>query len=361
MKKSSNWGVALVRIVKKHRYILLASFIVLIGIFTLFATKAATNSVAIEAEAGTLSNSNLLASDSTASKSQAVKYKTQTTGRTPFVIMAAGDVAKSDTTRAKLTATLIKEIKPTYLLALGDLAYEDGSLSQFQTRYEPSWGQPEIIPVTKPTSGNHEYRTTGASGYFDYFASKGVPTGDRDKGYYAFTHDNWLFLMLNSECGEIAGGCSNSGAQVAFINNTLAQHPEKCVIASWHRPRATGGPSDGRPSSVHGDSTSVDPMWDKIVARKGIVLTGHNHFYTRMKPLNGDAALDPNGITSFVVGLGGASPYSIDFTDTREAAKSNVTGMLKMTLQGNKADFQYINANNKAVIDSGSITAGCAG
>ena len=36
---------------------------------------------------------------------------------------------------------------------------------------------------TKPTVGNHEYRTPGASGYFDYF---GAAAGEPGEGYFSY-------------------------------------------------------------------------------------------------------------------------------------------------------------------------------
>lgn len=355
----------IVKFIKKHTFLVIILAFALIGVVALYVTQAATNSVAIEAELGSVvSPAASYGNSSTASGSSAVKFNAGST--TPpgqsFTIIAAGDVGKgySDKKNTISTAQLIKDINPAYVLALGDLAYESGTYSEFKSNYHPYWGVPEILNKTKPVNGNHEYNTSGATGYFQYFEEFGIQTGSRDKGYYSFTHNNWLFLMLNSECGKVSGGCGASSAQAAFVTSELAANPTKCVIAGWHRPRFNGGPSDTRPSSVHGDESAVDPLWDKIVARKGIVVQGHNHFYNRMHPMNGDGVIDnTNGIVSFVSGLGGANPYSISYDDPEVAAKSNVTGLLKMTLSGNKADFQYINASTRAVIDSGTITAGC--
>ena len=53
------------------------------------------------------------------------------------------------------------------MFTVGDNAYKEGTLYQFRNCYDPTWGR--FKARTKPSVGNHEYRTPGASGYFDYF------------------------------------------------------------------------------------------------------------------------------------------------------------------------------------------------
>ena len=45
------------------------------------------------------------------------------------------------------------------VLPLGDNQYEIGTLTDFQTIYEPSWGRMKTI--SRPVPGNHEYGYTG--------------------------------------------------------------------------------------------------------------------------------------------------------------------------------------------------------
>jgi hypothetical protein len=64
--------------------------------------------------------------------------------------------------------------------ALGDLAYESGTLSEFDTYYHDadpntlySWGV-DLNDRVKPVPGNHEYYSPKARGYVDYFTAHGV-------------------------------------------------------------------------------------------------------------------------------------------------------------------------------------------
>jgi hypothetical protein len=53
-------------------------------------------------------------------------------------------------------------------------------------------------------SGNHEYKTPEAAGYFDYFDGVGAltgPAGDRDEGYYSYDVRTWHLIALNASCG----------------------------------------------------------------------------------------------------------------------------------------------------------------
>ena len=63
----------------------------------------------------------------------------------------------------------------------GDNVYESGTAAEFTNCYGPTWGRHKAR--TKPSVGNHEYHTSGASGYFGYF---GAAAGDPNKGYYSY-------------------------------------------------------------------------------------------------------------------------------------------------------------------------------
>lgn len=323
---------------------------VLIGGLAVVISSAATSFLSLEAENGTLNGASLI-SDENASGAQAIQFGTGSSGQ-PIVIATAGDIADGNLQGQTETAELIKRINPDYVLALGDNAYSNGTLSEYNRNYAPNWGVPEIFDITKPVPGNHEYNTAGAVGYFDYYDPGNTgKVGDRDKGYYSLTVDNWLFLNINSNCSSISGGCTNGGAQAAWVDQQLAANPDKCVVASWHHPRATKG--------GHSDRTEMNDMWNKIYARDGIVLTGHNHVYTRSYPLGLNAVPSSDGIEQFVVGTGGTNGFYAVEPDSRQAvAIGNTWGVMKLTLQGSSYSYQFIDINDN-VLDQGSTTMNC--
>ena len=73
------------------------------------------------------------------------------------------------------TSDLLMETDLSAILPLGDLQYEDGTLDKFQRSFDPTWGR--LKAQMRPVVGNHEYRTPGAAGYFDYFNGPGVADG----------------------------------------------------------------------------------------------------------------------------------------------------------------------------------------
>ena len=54
-------------------------------------------------------------------------------------VLAAGDIASCGKTGASETAALLK-ILPGTILALGDLAYSDGTPADYSQCFEPTWG-----------------------------------------------------------------------------------------------------------------------------------------------------------------------------------------------------------------------------
>src|SRR3712207_5802400 len=96
-------------------------------------------------------------------------------------------------------------------LTLGHSQYEEGTLAQYRSSYDKTWGR--FKNITHPVPGNHDYKTPGAAGYFDYF---GAAAGDRSKGYYSFDVGSWHFIALNSERDTERGG-----AQVAWLKKDL--------------------------------------------------------------------------------------------------------------------------------------------
>ncbi len=95
-------------------------------------------------------------------------------------ILAAGDIAACDTFGDEATAALLDRLAGT-VATLGDHVYEDGTASDFANCYDPTWGRHKAR--TRPTVGDHEYRTPGALPYFNYF---GAAAGDPAKGYQSY-------------------------------------------------------------------------------------------------------------------------------------------------------------------------------
>ena len=99
-----------------------------------------------------------------------------------ITIYAAGDIGECGY-GALDTGKILDRLPGGYILALGDLAYMNGTAANFRDCYDPAWGR--HIDRTRPVPGNHEYENQFRDGrdYFDYF---GDLAGPRGLGYYAF-------------------------------------------------------------------------------------------------------------------------------------------------------------------------------
>ena len=116
------------------------------------------------------------------------------------VLVGAGDIADcTDLSGAEATAKLLEKILGT-VVAIGDLAYPDGSKENFDC-YDKTWGR--VKNRTRPAVGNHEFHSKDAAYYFQYF---GGQAGDYRDGFYSYDLGAWHIIVINSECVQV-GGC----------------------------------------------------------------------------------------------------------------------------------------------------------
>src|SRR5215813_15471361 len=163
------------------------------------------------------------------------------------VLVGAGDIADcTDLTGAEATARLLEKI-PGTVVAVGDLAYPDGTRENFAC-YDKTWGR--VKQRTRPAPGNHEFHSKGATYYFEYFGkAAGAPT----EGYYSYDLGSWHIVALNSECLQV-GGCNAGSAQEKWLRADLAAHPSACTLAYFHKPLFSSG-------GAHGDDLEVKPFY----------------------------------------------------------------------------------------------------
>src|SRR5258706_11263804 len=196
------------------------------------------------------------------------------------VLVGAGDIADcKDLSGAEATAKLLEQI-PGTVMAVGDLAYPDGTKENFAC-YDKTWGR--VRSRTRPAAGNHEFHSAGATVYFDYF---GAAAGDPKTGYYSYELGTWHIVVLNNECQDI-GGCEAGSPQEKWLRADLAAHPAVCPLAYWHKPLFSSG-------SAHGNDLTVKPLFQALYdSNADVVIGGHHHDYERFPPQTPDAPPDP--------------------------------------------------------------------
>ena len=260
------------------------------------------------------------------------------------VLVGAGDIADcSDISGAEATAKLLDAIPGTVFTA-GDNAYEEGTAEQFAKCYNPTWGRHKAR--TRPSVGNHEFHSGGATPYFDYF---GANAGDPRQGFYSYELGAWHIIVLNSECSEV-GGCQAESAEEKWLRADLQAHPAACTLAYWHKPLFSSG-------AKHGDDPEVKAFWqDLYAAHTTLVLNGHDHDYERFAPQNPEGKSEPTkGIREFVVGTGGKSHRPFGKPEaTSEVRNADTFGVLKLTLRPRGYDWEFIPEAGKSFSDSGT-------
>lgn len=92
------------------------------------------------------------------------------------------------------------------------------------------------------------------------------------------------------------------------------------------------------------------------VAGAEIVLVGHDHDYERFAHQDPDGRPDPTrGIREFVAGTGGATPYHfVNIHANSEARLSGLFGVLKLTLQTDSYQWEFVSASGVGDVGAGS-------
>lgn len=234
--------------------------------------------------------------------------------------VAAGDFS---TPQANINATGARAValNPDYFFGLGDYAYPDGTPADYARTYAPSpWGR-NLLAISLPTPGNHDYHRPAADGYFRFFEPPGA-------WYTTPLGCGWRVVSLNSN--------KPIAVQTSFLVSVIQQWPADHLVLIWHAPRWSSG--------KHGSNARYAPWFN--AARSGdLILNGHEHSYERG---------DTDGQNWWVVGTGGKSNYP--FGSVAPGSQKRITGkpgvlLLHLTDVGWAADFW---TSGGAMIDSAS-------
>ncbi|PYP13795.1 MAG: hypothetical protein DMD54_15550, partial [Gemmatimonadetes bacterium] len=259
----------------------------------------------------------------------------------PVTLVGAGNIAKCNATGDNATAALLDSI-PGGVFTAGDAAYDNGTLTQYNTCYSPSWGRHKAR--TAPAPGDRDYKTANAAGYFTYF---GAAAGDPKKGYYSYDAGSWHVVVLNSGSPNLVPTTATS-AQVQWLRADLAAHTAQCTLAYWHHPLF---------ESKDAPNTAIRPLWDALYAGGvDVVVNAHYAFYERFAPQTPAGVADPAfGIREFVVGTGGAEHATPDHLRANSQVRNGTAwGVLKLTLDAGTYAWEFVPVAGQTFHDSGN-------
>jgi hypothetical protein len=205
-----------------------------------------------------------------------------------------------------LTETASNPPAPHLILHMGDMAYQNGTDSEFTTNHFAIYR--DILRQTPlwPTLGNHESPSVNTSfGTGPYYDAHVLPMNGQAGGvasgteaYYAFDYANVHFIVLDSMDSNRAP----NSPMLTWLQNDLASTGQEWVIAFWHHPPYSKG--------THNSDNAADSGGRMIDMRETVlpileaggvdlVLAGHSHNYERSYLLDGvyGYGTSPNFVT----------------------------------------------------------------
>jgi 3',5'-cyclic AMP phosphodiesterase CpdA len=258
-------------------------------------------------------------------------------------VVAAGDIADCrdvppGASGAARTAALISPAD-AIVLTLGDNTYPVGAAPEFSECFDATWGK--FGARLRPSPGNHDYQTPGATGYFDYFGER---AGPERRGYYSFDVRGWHVVSLNSSVDATPG----SPQYRWLIDDLKASAAVPCILAVWHHPVFSSGPHGNDPRMAH-------VLAALYAAGADVVLAGHDHVYERFEPHDAAGAADPlRGIRSFTVGTGGARLYRFKEIHPRSVVReASDHGVLRLALGDGRYRWEFMPVGGGPALDRG--------
>jgi predicted MPP superfamily phosphohydrolase len=161
------------------------------------------------------------------------------------------------------------------VVMMGDNLYGSETPADYKAKFQDVY---QVLLDNKvkfyASLGNHDQPNER---YYEYFNMNG-------KEYYRFTKGNVAFYALNSNYMD--------KAQLKWLEGELAKDTSAWKICFFHHPPYSSG-------SKHGSDKQLREIVEPLFVKYGVnvVLTGHDHFYERIKP--------QKGIYYFVSGAGG--------------------------------------------------------
>ena len=267
---------------------------------------------------------------------------------TSTTVVAVGDIARVNGGQ-NLTGTLAKNLAPSKVLMIGDLAYTYGSDTDFARLKNSTWKT--LLSKTFAVPGNHEWKTSGAAGYGRFINTYSMPRSGKNY-WWSRNINNWTVIGLDSEVVNK----STASTQETFLKAALKTANGRPTIVMWHRPRYTSG--------EHGNATDTSRLWSIATADKDVklVLWGHDHNYERRTRTIAKGTVKEHKVVTLVIGTGGAELRDCRLPSAPPkliCGKTNNYGVVSLNLKATSFSWKFLRADGSTTglkLDSGSFT-----
>lgn len=228
--------------------------------------------------------------------------------------VALGDSGTGSFYQRAIAAEL-ETVPYSFLVHLGDLAYESGTRSEIQDDFFGVYAQLARSSAVFPVAGNHDYRTEFAAPLLEAFSLPENAPPDRRERFFSTDWGSVHLVGLDTEAID--------STQLSWLEQDLAGNAGKWLIVFGHRPLYSSGEAGGDPR-LRG---LLGPIFERH--RVHLVLAGHEHDYERTRPID--------GVTYLVSGGGGRG--------TRPVSRSGFTAYSEDVLH-----FLFIEATAEALV-----------
>lgn len=231
-------------------------------------------------------------------KGDAGTLQTRTGFRAPQVgddvtvrFAAMGDLGLASQDQKAVFSTL-QEFETDFVLVPGDVAYEDGKLSQLERNFFGVYGPMlKNVPFI-PAAGNHDYETGHGAPLRQAFV---LPTNGgpyAKERWFSFDWGPAHFVVLDSQAAL--------DEQQDWLRRDLRNAKPPWRIVVLHKPLYSAG--------HHGGSGYLRRKFERVLsaAHVQLVIAGHDHDYERSLPVK--------GIVHIVTGGGGRGTRAVGRT-----------------------------------------------
>jgi predicted MPP superfamily phosphohydrolase len=246
--------------------------------------------------------------------------------------LAFGDFGTGDRPQYQLAEQMAR-LRATFPFELAVLLGDNMYGSQKKNDYERKFSIP-YKPLLD--AGVKFYASLGNHDQLDqrFFA----PFNMDGKRYYSFKGPKQKVRFFALESSYL------NGEQLRWLESELRQSDDDWKIAFFHHPPYSSGDRHGSDEAIR---EALEPLFLKY--NVSVVLTGHDHFYERVKP--------QKGIAYFVIGSGGKLREGNITRNSQLTARGFDTDLAFMAaeIDGDEMFFNVISRPGR-VVDSGVVT-----
>jgi hypothetical protein len=249
-----------------------------------------------------------------------------------------------DSPEEAAVARLVKGWRPQFIVTVGDNNYPSGAAATidrnvgkyyhgFIAPYRGSYGPGAASNRFFPTLGNHDWDTSGAKPYLNYFT---LPGNER---YYDVVFDTVRLFVIDSDAHE-PHGITPTSRQADWLRRRLSAS-RSCwdLVFMHHPPYSSGQPGSNRVL-----------QWPYRAWGADAVLAGHAHVYER---------LVVDRLLYFVNGLGGEEIHAFGVTAPGSQKRYNRDfGAMLVDATKSQITFRFISRAGQ-LIDASSLRKNC--